>query len=223
MPVLVEDKLLRHGSIVLLLGDVLLLQHSVQNGLLTLFVEVTGGLNLSCLLIFHFQGTQGIILRGVVGNPDQAGTFRQGKLRNVLAKIGVRGGIHPVASLPQINVIEVRLQNIFLAVLFLKLQGAEYLHDLSLDGHLIVAGHVFNQLLGEGGPALDVLASKHQGYGLRRPDPVHAVVLIKTLVLNGHGGILKILGNLLDVHPNTVLSSIKVLGHFIGTCFRVFT
>ena len=81
------------------------------------------------------------------------------------------------------------------------IQGAEDLGDLSLDGGLIIIGQVFNELLGDGGAALDIAAGKHAHHRLGGTPPVHAVVLPEPAVLDGHGGVLEVLGHILIVHP----------------------
>ena len=203
-----EDQLFGGCLVVLLLGDVPLLQHGVEDGQLALLVEVLGGLDLAGVRVRDGEVAQGVILRGVVRDADEAGTFGQVQLRNVLAEIGVGGGVHAVAPLAQVDIVEVGLQNIVLGVLLLKLQGTEDLHDLSFHGDLIVAGHVLDQLLGQGRAALDAPAGEHQADGLGRADPVHAVVLVKALVLNGHGGILQILGDLIRGDPHAVFLAV---------------
>ena len=92
-----------------LLGDVPLLQHHVKNFHLTLFVEVLRGLDLAGVRVCNRQVAQGVILRGIVGDADEAGTFGQVQLRNVLAEVGVGGGVHAVAPLAQVDIVEVGL------------------------------------------------------------------------------------------------------------------
>ena len=222
LAVLVEVELFCHCLVILLLGDIALLQHGEEDGLLTFFVEVLGRLDLAGLRVGDLQGAQGVVLGGVVGDADEAGTFGQRKLRNVLAEVGIGGGVDAVASLAQVNIVEVGLQDVFLGIVLLKLQGAENLHDLSLDGDLIVVGHVLDQLLGQGGTALNVLAGEHEADGLGRAHPVHTIVLVEALVLDGHSRVLEIFGDLIQLHPDPVFAAVQALGHFIVPRIRVF-
>ena len=104
-----EDQFFSGCLVVFLLGDVPLLQHHVKNFHLTLFVEVLRGLDLAGVRVRDGQVAQGVILRGVVRDADEAGTFGQIQLRNVLAEVGVGGGVHAVAPLAQVDIVEVGL------------------------------------------------------------------------------------------------------------------
>ena len=126
----------------------------------------------------------------------------------MLSKVGVRCGVYPVAALAQVNIIEVSLQDFLFGVVFLKLQGPENLHDLSLDGYLIVIGHIFNELLGDGGAPLNVTAGEHQQDSFCGTNPVHSVVVIESLVLDGYGGVLQVLRDLREIDPNAVFTAI---------------
>ena len=61
--------------------------------------------------------------------------------------------------------------------------------NLPLDGDIVVLGQVFDELLGDGGAALDILTSEHVEDGRSGAFPVHTVVLPEPPVLNGHGGV----------------------------------
>ena len=181
------------------LGDIALLQHLVEDDLLTQLVLLQG-----------VVGDIGVIAGGVVGDADEAGALGQRQLRHRLAEIGEGGGAHTVAALAQVDVVEVHLQDLFLAVVALELQGAEDLQDLPLHRHVVVLGHVLDELLGDGGAAVGVLhPQEHVEEGAARPPPVHALVLPEALVLDGHQGVDQVLRDLLIVHLYTVLLPVE--------------
>ena len=71
---------------------------------------------------------------------------------------------------------------------------------------------VFNELLGNGGTAeLVVSAEEHVQAGFDGGDPVHTLVFIKTLVLNGHRRVDHGLGNLIQRGPLAVGGGINLL------------
>ena len=148
---------------------------------------------------------QGIVQRGVVGDGDQTGALRQRQLRHVLIEVGQRRRHHAVAAAAEVHLVEVRLQNLVLFVALLQIQSAVDLRDLALHGVLVVAGDVLHQLLGDGGAALDISAEQGAEDGAGGAVPVHAVVLVKALVLNGHHSLLQVLGDLVQVGPDAVL------------------
>ena len=64
------------------------------------------------------------------------------------------------------------LQNIFLGVVLLKLQGPEDLPDLPVDIGHVVACHIFQHLLGDSGPALAAVTHGQLLYGEQGPPPL---------------------------------------------------
>ena len=79
------------GFLILFVGDVVLLVHLAQNGVGA--DAVVFGVDVQ------------IVLGGVVGDADEAGTFGQIQLPHILAEIGPGGGAHAVAALTQIDLV----------------------------------------------------------------------------------------------------------------------
>ena len=187
-----EDQLLGHGGLVGVVVDVFLLVHLPQDGLLPLFIV---------LLV-----VEGVIVGGLVGDAHDGGALRQAQLRHVLAEVGVGGGLHAVAALSEVDGVEIPFHDLFLVVLLLQLQGAEDLRQFSLDGDLVVAGQVLDELLGNGGAAV---AGLHLGEHLDKrgggTEPVHAVVLVEALILDGHQGLFHIGRDVLIIHPDPLV------------------
>ncbi len=165
-----------------------------------------GHLHGIAILICHRYGAgqQGIVAAGVVGDANQGGTLRQVQLGNILAKVGLGRRAHAVTALAQIDDVQIIFQNLALGVALLKLQRLEDLDDLALDGHLVILRHVLDQLLGDGGAAVGAAACEQAQNRPCGPLPVHALVGVKALVLNGDGGVQQIFRNVAVIHPNPV-------------------
>ena len=68
-----------------------------------------------------------------------------------------------------------------------------------------MAGQVLDELLGDGGAAVTGLhLGEHFDEGGGGAEPVHAFVLIKALILDGHQGLLHIFGDVLIVDPDAL-------------------
>ena len=183
------------------LGDHALGQHLVQHILLPPLVPLLGIPHLALLVLHPGQGI-GAVAGGVVGDGNEAGALGQVQLGHGLAEIGVGGGTHPLAPAAQGNDVEVPGDGVLFRVVLGEAQGTDDLGDLALDGGLVIAGEVFDELLGDGGAAGDVPAGEHVQHGLGRALPVHAGVGPEPLVLDGHGGVDEILGDVVIVHPD---------------------
>ena len=184
-----------HGLVVLGLVDAPQLQHLAQNQ--------------RCAVLVVLQIAVGIVGRGVVGDGDQAGALGQIQLRQLLAEVvlGRRG--HAVAALSQVNIVEVPLQNLLLGVSLVKVQGGKDLQNLPFYRHIVVLGGILDELLGDGGAALNIAAGEHEQHPLEGTLPVDAVVLPERLVLDGHGGVDQIIWDLLKVDQLAVFCSME--------------
>ena len=198
----VEVQGLGDGLVVLLLADLPLLQHLREHQLLPPLVQVQGGDGLPRLLVHIAVGGVGAVQRGVVGDGDEAGALGQGELAHRLSEVFIGRGAHPLAPAAQEDDIQVVGDGVLLGVVPVELQRLEDLGDLALDGDVVLLGEVLDELLGDGGAALDVLPGEHVQDGGRRALPVHAVVLQEALVLDGDGGFDEILRDLVIVHPD---------------------
>ena len=129
----------------------------------------------------------------------------------MLAEILIGSGVYAVAALAQVDRVEVHRQDLFLGVVLLQLQGAENFRDFPLNGNVVLGGQVLDELLGQGGAALDVPAGKHEQHAVDGAPPVHAVVLVEPLILNGDRRIDQVLGDLIQGHPDPVLIPVQGL------------
>ena len=205
-------ELLADSGLIRLPGlDVALVIHLLENGFLPLLVELPGGdggavrAGVGDLIERAVEG-------GVIGDGDDAGALRRAELPHVLVEVVPGRGLHAVAALAEIDIVEVELQDLLLGVLLLKLQGPEDLPDLAVDIGLAVLSHIFQGLLGDGGTAVGVaLLEEHVDGSADGALPVHAVVLEKALVLDGHGGLPHGVRDLVIVHRDAVLFALQGL------------
>ena len=207
---LFEHHFLRHSCVVFLLGQVALIQHFAQNVQLTVAVP-SGTVPLLALVHIHALGI-GVEQGRVIGDTDEAGALGGGQVPQLLTEILRRGALDAVAAPPQINLVEVILHNKVFVVFPLENLRPENLHDLSLDGDALFTGVVLDELLGDGGAAeLLVAAEEHIQAGFHGCDPVHALMLIESLVLNGHGSVNQVFGNFVNGRPLTVGGGVNLL------------
>ena len=205
-----KDQRLVDCLVVLLLRQISLIKHLIEDIHLAVFVSAGTVTNLPFIQIF--TGGIGIKQGRVIGDADQTGTFRDGKALQLLAEIGSSGGLDTIAALAQIDPVQVLLHDDILIVLLFQHLRTENLHDLTLHGDTLFICGIFDQLLGNGGAAeLGITAKEHIGAGLHGCDPVHTLVLIEALVLNGNGGIDQRLGNLIPGGRLTVRGGINLL------------
>ncbi len=129
------------------------------------------------------------------------------------APVRLRGRLHAVRAVPQIDGVEVPGQDLILRERLLELDREERLADLLLDGagrHHVFLGavrlldvaarvHLFDELLGDGGSALDglVLHQVDPG-GAEDADRVDARVLVEAVVLDGDHRVAEGLGHLIE-------------------------
>ena len=96
-----------------------------------------------------------------------------------------------------------------LVVAALHVQGGEDLFHLPQDGHLLLAGEVLHQLLGDGGAAPVAAGRLPGGHSPHGVAPVHTMVLVEPVVLNADLGGLHLRGDVRQGHPHTRFSLAK--------------
>ena len=192
-----EHELLRHGLIVLLLVDPALLIHLLEDGLLPGFIVLAAD--------------EGVVLRGVVRDADDARALGEREVLRLLAEVGLGGGVDAVAALAEVDDVEVPLHDLFLIIGLLEFERLEDLEQLALHGDIVLLGEVFDELLRDGRAAEVVFhRQEHVDKRPRRAVPVHALVLIKALVLDGDGRMLHVLGNVGIVDPDAVFRTREI-------------
>ena len=207
---LLEDHFLIHGLGIFIVRQVTLVVHLAEHVQLTVAVP----LRAVALLTLVFIDALGIgVEEGrVVGDADEAGALGGSQALQLLAEIFRRRALDAVAAPTQVDLIEVILHNEVFVVLLLEELSPENLHHLPLDGDALLLGQVFHQLLGDGGAAeLLVAAEEHIQTGLDGGNPVHALMLIEPLILNGHRRVNHGLGDLVQAGPLPVGGGVNLL------------
>ena len=134
-----------------------------------------------------------------LGDARQHGLLRQRQLVNVLAVVGVGGGLHPERVLAEGDYVQVEGENLLLAQRALHLQRQQHFAELAQEGALGLAGDILHQLHGDGGgPGADDAPVAHQlPAGVDEGHQVYAGVLPEALVLCIQEGALEVLRDLL--------------------------
>ena len=188
-----EVQFFRLGSITFLLGDLSVPHHTIQHISPPFLVVLRVGV--------------WIIERRVIGDTDQAGAFSQGKLGHILTKIHIRCGCYSVALPAKTNDIEVLLQNLLLGISFIYIQRGEYLKDLPFYGHLITLRGVFDHLLRNGRTTADLAPGEKVKNTFCRTEPVYAVMLVETPVLDRYRRVDQIFGDIIIFYIDPILIS----------------
>ena len=187
------------------------LRHLVQDQFLALLVQLPGG-DGGAVLPGVGPFILGVVEGRVVGDSDDTGALRRRQVLGGLAEVVFRCRLHAAAAAAQIDHIQVQLQNLAFRVVLFKFQRPEDLLDLAVDGILVLAGHIFQHLLGDGGAAVAIVAAgEGQQRSAQGPLPVYTVVTEKTLVLNGHRCLPQIGRHIVDVDQDTVLLPVDLL------------
>lgn len=131
-----EHELLRYGLVVLLLVDPALLIHLLEDGLLPGFIVLAAD--------------EGVVLRGVVRDADDARALGEREVLRFLAEVGLGGSVDAVAALAEVDDVEVPLHDLFLIIGLLEFERLEDLEQLALHGDIVLLGEVFDELLRDG-------------------------------------------------------------------------
>ena len=187
-----ENQLLCHGAFPGVVIDIALFVHLAQDDLLPLLVVR--------LVV------ERVVIGRLVRDADDGGAFCQGKVLDVFSEIGMSCDADTPAAFTKIDSVEVPFENFLFVVFLFQFQSAEDLGQLALDGNLILAGQVFQKLLGDGRAAVACLhAGKHLDKGAGRAVPVNPLVVIETLVFDGNQSLLHILGDVFILDPDAPL------------------
>ena len=204
-----EDERFGLCLLVLFVADLAKLVHLIKNGELALLV-----------LLAVPVAARRIIFIGELRDADDGRRLRDAQLTNGLAEVALRRGLNTAAAVAEVDEVQVRLENFVFRVVLLEAQRTEDLCHLALDSHLVVAGHVLHDLLGDRRAAARRGTGELAENGSRRALPVHAVVAFKALVLNGDERVPHMLGDLVDTHERAVLYAVELRQlHPLPACF----
>ena len=149
---IMEHQLLRDGRVVLLLRDILLLEHLVENDDLPLLVLV--GVDIR------------VVDRGVICDADERGALGKVELAHALAEIDLRRRLHALAVFAERDDVEIELHDLLFRVLLLKFQSAENFNQLAAHRDLVAARDIFDELLRDGRAAGLASSEEHFDAGL---------------------------------------------------------
>ena len=194
-----EDERFGLCLLVLFVADLAKLVHLIKNGELALLV-----------LLAVPVAARRIIFIGELRDADDGRRLRDAQLTNGLAEVALRRGLNTAAAVAEVDEVQVRLENFVFRVVLLEAQRTEDLCHLALYSHLVVAGHVLHDLLGNRRAAAGRRAGELAENGFRRALPVHAVVAFKALVLNGDERVPHMLGDVVDTHERAVLYAVEL-------------
>ncbi len=199
--------------VVLLFGDAAELEHVVERGVAPAdgLARVAGGV-------------------GRLRGPDQAGQvggLHEGQVLDVGEEVGLRRRLHAVGAPPEVDGVQVALEDLGLRELALQLDGVDGLPDLAGQGPLPGQVDELHVLLGDGRPTLGGLGGAPD---LGPPGPgdaggVDTVVPPEVLVLGGDHGVDEDLGDapvgdddpvLLATQPGGGVVLVAVAGDLTG-------
>ena len=149
---------------------------------------------------------QGVVASRGFGNSGQQGALGLGQFLRVLVEIETGGLDDAPGPIPEVDFVEIHLQNLLLGVFAFIFQGQEAFLELPLDGFFAGKIFVLDQLLGDRRAPLGHFPFDHvldQGAG--DAAQVDSSMFVKTGVFNGHQGILQEDGNLVDGDPISFL------------------
>ena len=131
-----------------------------------------------------------VVVRGPLQQRGEERALGHGQLRGGGAEVVPRRGLDALGPVPEVDVVQVQLEDLVLPELALDLRGHPHLEQLArqrpLAGGDALREDVPRQLHGDGAEALVVAARAHVGPGRApHPRPVHAAVAVEALVLHG--------------------------------------
>ena len=164
-----------------------------------------------------------VIAVGIFNDAGDGGTFRQRQLVQLLVEIGLGRLLHTVRTLAEVDGVQVHLQDVVLFILLLQFQRTHDLTQLALDRSILVIGEVFDQLLGDGTAAAGEVV-QHTCPVDGSADgalPVDTLVGVEAVVLHRDKGQLQLLGDVLQIHPNTVFHAVQRAELYFFTGFGI--
>ena len=127
---------------------------------------------------------------GALGSPASMADSASVSSVEPLAEIDLRRRGEAVGALPEVDLVDVELEDLVLGEARLDLEGEQHLVELAGERLFLGQEEVARDLHGDGARALAHAARDE--IGQRRPrhaDVVHAAVLVEALVLGGEDGV----------------------------------
>ena len=201
-PAAAQVQLRSDGLVVLLLGDVAVLEHLVQHDVAP--------------LLGAFRIYKRVVDAGEVDDPGQKRRLGEGEVGGVLVEVGLGGGLGAVGVGAEVHGVQVLFQDLVFGVPLLVLPGERGLYVLPLEAgdKALLLGYVgvLYELLGQGGAALLDGEARHvlhgrAAYGLEVQSPV----LVEAVVFDRDDGLPEGGVHLVQRHHEAVLDAVELV------------
>ena len=176
------------GLLAFLRRDVLVLDHAVDD----VVAPLDGAVALA----------ERIVIVRPLGQPGKIRRLRDRQLMHGLVEIQQRGGGDPISAEPEIDLVEVQLDDLVLGIGPLDPQREQDLLDLAIEGDLVRQQEILGDLLGDGrgalGPAVAAVVLDVDPAGANDAAEIQPAMLVEILVLGSHERVRHQLGHRLD-------------------------
>ena len=152
-----------------------------------------------------------------LGQAGEQRALLQRELLRRLAEIAARRQLDPPGAAPEIDRVEIKLEDLVLAEPALDPRGNDHLADLALVGQVFAHQQVLHDLLGDGRAALRAPGLREVAdEGADQAALVDALVLVEALVLGGDEGIAHLLRDIGERNPHPALVLLEHLGETLA-------
>ena len=125
-----------------------------------------------------------------------------------MAEEGATGGIDAVGATAEIDLVEIKLQDLRLGELGLQGQGQDPFAELAVERAIVVQEHVARQLLGDGTSRGNTLVARHRHIDCAdEAHGIHAGVHVEATVLDRDHGLLHRFRDLVGIEPFAVIGA----------------
>ena len=196
--------LLPQRAFILLLGNIAGLIHALQHLIGTVVRDLH--------FVTHIHVSARIIRIGRLRETREHCAFPHGEFGKLFAEIILGCGLYAVIRLTEVNVVQVRFQDLVFADHLFQFERKVRFLDLALIVALRAENLILDELLRDRAAAGGIGIAEDLECGGKQALEIHALMLVKTDVLHSDERILEHIGNVLDVHPVAVFD-VRDRGH----------
>ena len=151
-----------------------------------------------------------IVLHGVGDERSEERAVDPRQLGRRLPPVGLGGGLHPVGAVPEVDGVQVQLEDLVLLQLSLETDGECGLLRLAIEDAVIAEECLLHQLLGDGRSALLDLTGLHVlDQRAHQAAQVDAAMLVELCVLDREDRLFHCVGHLRQRDGFTVLGAVE--------------